>query len=855
MWEALEAWFAGSFMPHGHCYLWSPAMVWLQVLSNLTIALAYVSISGTIAVIVRRIRDIPFSRMYVAFGVFIVTCGVTHLLDVATIWHPIYWLDGGVRALTALASAGTAIMLVPLVPKAVGLARAAETAHERGLALERTYKELASAHERTKELERAKTELFANISHELRTPLALVLGPADKLLAATNLDLEQRKDLEVIARNARTLLKHVNDLLDVSKLDVGTLVPRYARVDVAAVVRRVGDQFEGLARERGARLDVRTPSHRTAEVDPDHLERILANLVGNAFKFSPRGGVVRIEVDSGATDEVRLQVADDGPGIAEDLREVVFERFAQGDTGASRTHGGTGLGLAIVKDLVLLHHGAVRIEQAPEGGALFVVTLPARAPAGTHVEAEPASATPTSALTLEVATARAATSDADARAAAALAMHRASPFPPSQTARPTSDPPVSPRRRPVVLVAEDNAEMNAFIAQSLGERFEILRALDGEQALAIAQRRTPDLVVTDIMMPSRSGAELVADLRGDPNLAEIPVIVLTARADEALRVRLLQQGARDYLMKPFAADELRARVSNLVAMKRTRDVLRQELETRETDVEHLASELTARKRELENATASLRVARDHAEQASQHKTAFLAMVSHELRTPLTTVQLLVDRVGAASETLPPSLRKSVERMSGAVQRLSSLVEALLQYARLQSGRISVNPVPVDTAELAASVLEDVRPQAQAKGLALVLEADRATDLVVETDPTLARLVLANLLANAVKFTKTGSVKVTVTAASEDRTRGVVLRVIDTGPGIPAAEQARIFDPFHRLEPARNAHVPGVGLGLSLVRDLVDNLDGTVGVASVVGEGTTFELHLPRSIAVPTLTVT
>lgn len=861
MWEALEAWFAGSFMPHGHCYLWSPAMVWLQVAANLTIAVAYVSISATLAVILRRIRDIPFSRMYVAFGIFIVTCGLTHFLDIATIWHPVYWLDGGVRAVTALASAGTALMLVPLVPKAVALARAAETAHARGLELESTYRELATAHERTKALEQAKAELFANVSHELRTPLALVIGPTEKLLAGPELSIAQREELETIARNARTLLKHVNDLLDVAKLDVDHLEASYAHTDVAALVTRVTRQFEGLARERSVRLDVRVPAARKAEVDADLVERVVANLVGNAFKFGPRGGIVRVSLDSGATEEVRLEVADDGPGVPPALREHVFERFAQAEAGATRTHGGTGLGLAIVKDLVRLHGGKVHVEEAPEGGALFVVTMPARAPRGTAVaEAPPSEARADhrgSSSALEVATARAATRDADIRQEATLAMNRllsreSPPTPSGGTGVDGSEP----SRLPLVIVAEDNAEMNTFVSEALGEGYQVLRAHDGDQALALARHRRPDIVVTDVMMPARSGEELVAALRADADLADVPVLVLTALRDESRRVRMLEHGARDYVTKPFVAEELRARVGNLVATKRARDVLRSELASRDTDLERLASELGARKRELETAVTTLRVARDQAEQASRHKTDFLAMVSHELRTPLTTVQLTVDRVGASAGELPPKLQKNVERMSGAVRRLSSLVESLLHYARLQSGRVSVQRVPVDAHDIARDAVDEAQPLARSKGLELTLRVDDAgqtrPDLVIESDPTLLRLIVANLLTNAVKFTSQGSVTVTLGVTTEAPGDGIYVRVADTGPGIPAAEQARIFDPFVRLEPARNLHVPGVGLGLSLVHDLVENLGGVVKVRSEVGVGTTFDVFFPRTIPAPDL---
>ena len=153
MWPTLERIFGGDFMPHGHCYLWSAPMVWLQVVSNALIGLAYVSISVTIYLIISRIRDVPFSWMYLAFGVFILACGGTHLVDVATVWHPIYWFDGWLRAVTAVASVITAFLLIPLVPKAIAMAHAAHESHQRGQQLEAAYAELKIAHERAKEME------------------------------------------------------------------------------------------------------------------------------------------------------------------------------------------------------------------------------------------------------------------------------------------------------------------------------------------------------------------------------------------------------------------------------------------------------------------------------------------------------------------------------------------------------------------------------------------------------------------------------------------------------------------------------------------------------------------------------
>jgi signal transduction histidine kinase len=363
-------------------------MVWLQVSSNALIGSAYVSISATLYFIVRRIRDIPFQWMYLAFGLFIITCGMTHFMDVVTIWWPYYWIDGSIRALTAFASLGTAIMLVPLVPKAISLAAAARVAHERGIQLEAANRDLGRLYERSKELERLKTEVFANVSHELRTPLMLVLGPAERLARDARLDEAQRRDLEVIGRNARALLKHVNDLLDVTKLESGEMAPRYAELDLAELLRRTCANFEVEAADRSLRYTVEAPRVLPAQLDPDKIQRVIMNLLSNAFKFTSPGGRVRCTLVEDRRDGARwarLEIADSGPGIPPAARQAVFERFRQLDHGAAREHGGTGLGLAITKEFIELHHGRVVAVGAPEGGALLVVELPLSAPEGAKV--------------------------------------------------------------------------------------------------------------------------------------------------------------------------------------------------------------------------------------------------------------------------------------------------------------------------------------------------------------------------------------------------------------------------------------------------------------------------------------
>ena len=804
------------FMPHGHCYLWKPALVWLQVLSNGAIALAYISIFLTLVYLVRRIEDIPFQWMYVAFAIFIVTCGFTHLFDIYVIWKPAYWLDGSLRALTAVASVGTAILLPPLVPKAVALAEAARVSQQRGIKLEETNREMALLLDKTSELDRLKTQFFANVSHELRTPLTLILGPTEKLLRGEGLGEAERHDLELVRRNARTLLKHVNDLLDVSKLEAGKMAPAYRRGDLASLLRLVASNFSGHAAERSLRFEIDAPESLQAEFDADQMQRVVLNLLSNAFKFAPDGGKVRSSLSLLDEGHLRLEVGDSGPGIRPEERESVFERFHQSERGGTPSSGGTGLGLAIARDFALLHGGTLVALEAPEGGALLRMDLPRWAPSGSVVQEESGAHKPLHPEWVD------------------QALRGLAPRPTPASA------PVAAIDRPRVLIVEDNPEMRQFISASLQGEYAVETASHGREGLARIAASPPDLVLTDIMMPEMGGDELVRSIRAEVALDSLPVVLLSAKADDELRVALLRSGAQDYLMKPFSIEELKARIRNLITMKRARDLLQRELDSQMNDLEGLAREVTGRKRELESALAAVRVAREQAERASQLKTNFLGMVSHELRTPLTAFQLQLERLQRFREPpLAEAQQEVLKRMVRSAERLAELVDSLLHYTRIESGKLTTETQDLDPLNLALDVLEELRPLAEAKGLSTTLHTV-SSPRQVNSDPQILRLILRNLIGNAIKFTERGSVEVFVEADAVE----LSLRVKDSGPGIPASERTRIFEPFESLEPTRQKHTPGIGLGLALVREMTAALQGRIDVESTPNEGSTFILRLP-----------
>ena len=438
----------------------------------------------------------------------------------------------------------------------------------------RKNEELQKLIEQIRHLDQLKSDLFANVSHELRTPLALILGPAEAVLSSgTNLTDVQRRDVGVIRHNAATLLKHVNDLLDLAKLDAGKMTMDYVDIDLGRIVRTVAAHFDALAPQKSISYAVLADDVVRAEVDPEKMERVLLNLLSNAFKFTPQGGRIQcsLKVNEG---HFVLTVQDSGPGIPQAMRSTIFERFRQAQGGTTREFGGTGLGLSIVKDFVDLHGGTVSVSDAPTGGTLVQVNLPLRAPEGSFVRrlAEPESP-PTAGIAITGAVEELRSSD--------------------------NQIPLGDAGKTKILVIEDHPEMRRFIAEVLSSEYRVITAADGLEGLSTAAVERPDLVVTDLMMPKLGGDEVVRRMRATKDLMQLPVLVLSARADDELRLKLLAESVQDYLVKPFSAGELRARVRNLVTMKLTRDLLQQELASQTEDVASLTRELILNKRSLE----------------------------------------------------------------------------------------------------------------------------------------------------------------------------------------------------------------------------------------------------------------
>jgi len=412
------------------------------------------------------------------------------------------------------------------------------------------------------EIDRAKTAFFSNVSHEFRTPLTLMLGPLEEALAAPAEALPQRRgDLALVHRNGLRLLRLVNTLLDFSRIEAGRVQASYEPVELAGFTAELASVFRAATEKAGLTLTVDCPPlAEPVWIDRDMWEKIVLNLISNAFKFTLEGGIaVRLRKENAAA---VLAVEDTGTGIPADELPRLFDRFHRVEGARGRTHEGTGIGLALVQELVKLHGGTVGAESELGQGSIFTVTIPLGA---AHLPADRLKAERTL-----VSTALGAKPYVEE---ALRWLPGAAPGLAEEVEREllAEQPPVaSAAQRATILLADDNADMRDYVRRLLTPIYEVKTAADGEAALAALHEGRPDLVLSDVMMPGLDGFGLLRQIRADAKLADLPVILLSARAGEEASIEGLDAGADDYLVKPFSARELLARIRTNLEMARTR---------------------------------------------------------------------------------------------------------------------------------------------------------------------------------------------------------------------------------------------------------------------------------------------
>jgi signal transduction histidine kinase/DNA-binding response OmpR family regulator len=778
------------------------------------------------------------------------------------------------------------------------------------------------------EIDRAKTAFFSNVSHEFRTPLTLMLGPLEDAIVSNERALVG-KNLDAAYRNALRLLKLVGSLLDFSRIEAGRAQASFAPTDLAALTSDLASAFRSAIERAGLGFDVscpKLPEH--VYVDHDMWEKIVLNLLSNALKYTFDGSIaIALECRG---EHVELSVRDTGSGIPEHEIEHVFERFHRVQGSRARIHEGSGIGLALVHELVRLHGGTIRVESELGRGSTFIVTIPlGRQHFPPH----------------QVATARASSSVATGAEPYVQEVYRWLPEPPetetddaSQRSPGSEVPAPGSGSEACILVADDNADMRGYVARLVRERYRVTTAADGAEALESARRNPPDLILTDVMMPNLDGFALLRELRRDERTRSIPVVMLSARAGEEARVDGLEAGADDYLVKPFSAKELLARVTThlqiarlrkeaLAERQRLHDIFTQapvpvavlsgpelcfevanapfcELvgrsglsgqTLREAFPESWSLESIARIEQafaegtvLESKEESLVIVRNGvategifsyvvqpildtggkpdgliivatevteavlarrrveaahqaAERANRAKDEFLSTLSHELRTPLNAMVGWSTLLRTGS--VPPGQReRALEAIERNARVQARLIEDMLDLSRIEQGKLVLSVGPLELVRVVEAALDAVRPAAEAKQIRLQPVLDSHATIVGDADRL--QQVVWNLLSNAIKFTPRGG-RVQVTLHRHQSY--VEIAVADNGQGIEERFLPHVFERFRQGDPSFTRKSGGLGLGLAIVRSLVELHGGEVSVHSDgVGRGATFVVRLPMA---------
>ncbi len=695
-----------------------------------------------------------------------------------------------------------------------------ELVEERTRELAESKRRLEESYEKLQELDRMKMRFFTNVSHELRTPLTLTLSPVEAMLQGEMgpLSGQQRFYLEHVHTNALRLLKLINNLLDLSKLEAGKMALEIGRYDLNEFVQEIVDSFRPAGEKRG--IEVRCeggPPVPDLYFDRDKVEKVLINLIGNALKFTPEGGTVAVRWEKGA-EQVSISVLDTGPGIPEKDLDRIFDRFVQVDDSLSRRHGGTGIGLALAREITELHGGGISAANRPEGGAVFTFTLPL-GEREVHGPADEAKAEQSRIKSLYRRADYVGEADRGGR-------RTPSDLPEEEPAAFGPEGPGDSGERHRVLVVEDNADMRTFVAGCLSKDFAVRTAVDGDDAWRKIQEDPPDLVVSDIMMPNRNGYELCELLKRSPAHQHMPIILLTSKAEIDMKVEGFEKGADDYLTKPFNPRELVVRARNMIKIR-----------SLEKQIQEENLKLQAALKELKETQSQL---------VHSEKMASLGVLSaglvHEINNPLnaalSSLNTLARLLNASdrSEAAPAAgdnrekILRTAQRALLGLKRCEEIVTGLRSFARKD--------------------VEGMREDDLHDGLEatlVLLPRESGKEISVHRDYRLARKVpcnlaqlnqvFMNLLVNASQAIQE---KGDIWVRTEQIGSEAVVTVEDNGCGIPPEKLPRIFEPFFTTKEVGQ----GTGLGLSISHRIVEEHGGRIEVESTPGKGSLFRIFLP-----------
>ena len=668
------------------------------------------------------------------------------------------------------------------------------------------------------ELDRIKSQFFANISHELRTPLTLLLAPLETLLHRFNrtLDDETRGLLSTMHANGMRLLKLINDLLALVRLESGRMEVKAEPLELADFIKGLASAARQVADDKRLQLTtVVDPAVGSVLADSDKLEKMLLNLVFNALKFTPSGGKVEVRAEK-CGDELILTVADSGVGISEKNLPFVFDRFWQADGSSKRKYQGVGIGLALVKELTEIQGGTVSVASQEGQGTTFTIRLPYRAAEpiaiGESAPAEPALSASTGTVTSEEWLAN---------------LYRRAELFPALTAVQESLRPVetwTDSNRPKIVVADDEPDMLRFLKSQLSSEYQVLEAVDGQQAIEKACQFLPDLILLDMMMPEKDGLQACRELRERSTTQNIPVVLLTARADEETKLAALSAGASDFLSKPFSTTELHVRIKNLIESHNYQRKVSKQNQT----LEHTIEQLKDTETQLVQSEKMASLGR------------WSAGVIHEINNPLNFAMTGVFTLRKKGRLLPESDRPEyveiINDVEDGIKRVKDLVSSLRMFSYADNEHVE----SVDVSEILTSSLRFLTHEWKDT---VDVQQQVTPGLTVSANKNKLIQVVVNLLQNsldALSRKEFAGEKPTIRIEgwSEGGKTSLVIR--DNGSGIEIKHLDKIFDPFFTTKDVGE----GMGLGLSICYRIVREFGGQIQVKTEPGRFCQFTLEFP-----------
>ena len=701
--------------------------------------------------------------------------------------------------------------------------------------LERNKQALEESNRKLTELDQIKGRFFANISHELRTPLTLMISPLESILARwrSTLDPAAIGLLQTMHSNGLRLLKLINDLLDLVRLDSGVMQVRREPVALEQFLQGMAAAAKQVAEDKKINLVIAiAPDVGTVMVDRDKLEKIILNLQFNALKFTPSGGRVELRADKEG-EELVLRVSDTGIGIpAKDLPSV-FGRFFQVDSSSRRKYQGVGIGLALVKELTELHGGTITVESVEGQGTTFTARMPfiAADAAAVIAPVTPAQSLPTASQPQPVA------DDAAAPPAATVSSqewlsnlyHRANLFGgiAVDKATPARSPssPVKNGHSATVLIADDQPDMLRFLQSELAPHYHVVPVTDGQQAVDKAAEIVPDIILLDMMMPEKDGMQACREIRAAPATHNVPIVLVTAHVDEETKLNALRAGASDFLPKPFSTTELHVRVKNLVESHEFQRQLARQNRTLEITIDQL------------KATESQLV--------QSEKLASLGRMSagiiHEINNPLNFATTGIFTLRNKGRHLAPDQREDFAEVLRDVEEGLSRVKTIVTDLRgfTHPDMSDVDEVPV--ADIVSAALRFLSHEWRDQ---VIVQTQFTDGQTVRGNRNKLTQVLVNLVQNSVDalrekaFAAGEKPTITITGSVEDGKN--ILRVRDNGPGITPENEGRVFDPFFTTKDVGQ----GMGLGLSICYRIMHDCQGRISVKSEPGQSCEFTLEFP-----------